>query len=63
MALPFRQQSLLGIDEMDSSCDLVGIDVQSRMDAGGNEDIYPVPIKTMNQQQMTALHRMRSSWT
>ena len=37
-------------------------DARGIIDAGGNEDIYPVPIKTMNQQQMTALHRMRSRW-
>jgi len=37
-------------------------DARGIMDAGGNEDLHPVPIKTIDQQQMTALHRMRSSW-
>lgn len=37
-------------------------DARGIMDAGGNEDIHPVPIKTVDQQQMTALHRMRAGW-
>jgi transposase len=32
-------------------------------EAWRNSDIRPVPIKSISQQQMTALHRLRSTWT
>ena len=32
------------------------------LDAGGNEDLNPVPIKSLDQQQLTAIHRLRSGW-
>jgi len=37
-------------------------DAQGILDAGGNEDLKPVPIKTLDQQQLTAIHRLRSGW-
>jgi transposase len=37
-------------------------DVKGMLEAGRNSDIVPVPIKTESQQQLTALHRVRSSW-
>jgi|TARA_B100000959_G_scaffold224372_1_gene238061 transposase len=37
-------------------------DVKGLLEAYRNSDICPVPIKTMAQQQLTALHRIRSTW-
>ena len=37
-------------------------DVKGLLEAYRNSDIYPVPIKTIAQQQLTALHRLRSRW-
>jgi transposase len=38
-------------------------DVKGMFEAWRNSDIRPVPIKSISQQQMTALHRLRSTWT
>ena len=37
-------------------------DVKGLFEAYRNSDIRPVPIKTLSQQQLTALHRIRSTW-
>ena len=37
-------------------------DVKGLLEAYRNSDICPVPIKTVAQQQLTALHRIRSTW-
>jgi transposase len=37
-------------------------DVKGMLEAWRNSDIRPVPVKTISQQQITALHRMRSTW-
>ena len=37
-------------------------DVKGLLEAYRNSDIHPVPIKTIAQQQLTALHRLRSRW-
>jgi transposase len=37
-------------------------DVKDMLEAGRNSDIRPVPIKTESQQQLTSLHRIRSTW-
>jgi len=37
-------------------------DAQGILDAGGNEDLKPVPIKTVDQQQLTSIHRLRAGW-
>ena len=37
-------------------------DVKGLLEAYRNTDIRPVPIKTLAQQQLTALHRIRSTW-
>jgi len=37
-------------------------DAHGILDAGGNEDLNPVPVKTLDQQQLTAIHRLRSGW-
>jgi transposase len=37
-------------------------DVKGMLEAWRNSDIRPVPIKTVAQQQMTSLHRVRSTW-
>jgi transposase len=37
-------------------------DVKGMLEASRNADIHPVPVKTESQQQLTALHRMRSGW-
>ena len=37
-------------------------DVQGILEAYRNSDLHPVPIKTIAQQQLTALHRIRSTW-
>ena len=37
-------------------------DVKGMLEAWRNSDIRPVPVKTLSQQQLTALHRMRSTW-
>jgi transposase len=37
-------------------------DVKGLLEADRNSDIHSVPVKTMAQQQLTALHRIRSHW-
>jgi transposase len=37
-------------------------DVKGMLEAWRNSDIHPVPIKTEAQQQLIALHRVRSTW-
>ena len=37
-------------------------DVKGLLEAYRNSEIHPVPIKTIPQQQLTALHRIRSTW-
>jgi transposase len=37
-------------------------DVKGMLEAWRNSAIRPVPVKTESQQQLTSLHRMRSSW-
>lgn len=37
-------------------------DVKGMLEAWRNSDIHPVPIKTDDQQQLTALHRIRAGW-
>jgi len=37
-------------------------DAKGILEASRNDDIRPVPVKTMNQQVLTALHRLRSGW-
>jgi transposase len=37
-------------------------DTRGMLEAHRNEDIHPVPIKTIEQQALTSLHRIRSAW-
>ena len=37
-------------------------DVKGLLEAYRNRDLHPVPIKTITQQQLTSLHRIRSTW-
>lgn len=37
-------------------------DAKALLEANRNEEIEPVPIKTVEQQSVTALHRLRSAW-
>jgi transposase len=37
-------------------------DVKGMLEAWRNSDIRPVPIKSESQQQLTSLHRVRSTW-
>jgi transposase len=37
-------------------------DTRGILEAHRNEDIHPVPIKTLEQQALASLHRIRSSW-
>jgi transposase len=37
-------------------------DTRGILEAHRNEDIHPVPIKTIEQQALTSLHRIRSAW-
>jgi transposase len=37
-------------------------DVKGILEASRNSDIHPVPVKTESQQQLTSLHRVRSTW-
>lgn len=37
-------------------------DAKALLDADRNEDIHAVPVKTIEQQSIAALHRMRSTW-
>jgi len=39
-----------------------GADTKGLLEAQRNEEIRPVPLKSVDQQVLTALHRMRSSW-
>ena len=37
-------------------------DAKGILEASRNEDIHPVPVKTVTQQVLTTLHRLRSGW-
>ena len=37
-------------------------DTRGLLEAHRNEDIHPVPVKSVPQQALTALHRLRSTW-
>jgi transposase len=37
-------------------------DAKGILEASRNEDIRPVPVKTVDQQVLTSLHRLRSGW-
>ena len=37
-------------------------DTRGLLEAFRNEDIHPVPVKSVSQQALTALHRLRSTW-
>ena len=37
-------------------------DTKALLEAGRNEDIHPVPVKTLEQQAVASLHRLRSTW-
>lgn len=37
-------------------------DAKGILEAYRNEEIHPVPVKTLDQQSVTALHRLRSAW-
>jgi transposase len=37
-------------------------DAKGLLEASRNEGIHPVPVKSVNQQALTALHRLRSTW-
>jgi transposase len=37
-------------------------DAKGLLEASRNEDIHPVPVKSVDQQVLTALHRLRSGW-
>lgn len=37
-------------------------DAKGILEAARNEDIHPVPVKTVSQQVLTSLHRLRSGW-
>ena len=37
-------------------------DVKGLLEAHRNRDIHPVPVKSLAQQQLIALHRIRSTW-
>jgi len=37
-------------------------DAKGILEASRNEDIHPVPVKTVSQQVLTSLHRLRSGW-
>lgn len=37
-------------------------DAKGLLEASRNEDIHPVPVKTVTQQVITCLHRLRSGW-
>jgi transposase len=37
-------------------------DAKGLLEASRNEDIHPVPVKTVAQQVLTSLHRLRSGW-
>jgi len=37
-------------------------DAKGILEASRNDDIRPVPVKTVNQQVLTSLHRLRSGW-
>jgi transposase len=37
-------------------------DAKALLEAGRNEEIHPVPVKSIEQQTVTALHRLRSRW-
>lgn len=39
-----------------------GADAKGLLEAFRNENIHPVPVKTVEQQTLTALHRLRSAW-
>ena len=37
-------------------------DAKALLEASRNRDIHPVPVKSVSQQTLTALHRLRSAW-
>jgi transposase len=37
-------------------------DTKGMLEAYRNDDIYPVPVKTVEQQTITSLHRLRAAW-
>jgi transposase len=37
-------------------------DIRGMLEANRNEEIHPVPVKTIEQQAITSLHRLRSTW-
>jgi len=37
-------------------------DARALLEAHRNEEIHPVPVKSVDQQALTALHRLRSTW-
>jgi len=37
-------------------------DAKALLEAGRNEEIHPVPVKTVEHQAITSLHRLRSTW-
>ena len=37
-------------------------DTKGMLEANRNEEIYPVPVKTIEQQAIASLHRLRSTW-
>jgi len=39
-----------------------GADANALLEAHRNEQIFPVPVKTLHQQALAALHRIRSGW-
>lgn len=37
-------------------------DAKALLEAARNDEIHPVPVKTVSQQTLTSLHRLRSTW-
>jgi transposase len=37
-------------------------DTKALLEAGRNDEIHPVPVKTVDQQAIASLHRLRSTW-
>lgn len=37
-------------------------DAKALLEAARNDEIHPVPVKTVHQQMLTSLHRLRSTW-
>lgn len=53
---PLQVRPYVGRNKTDRS------DVKGMLEADRNSAIRPVPVKSVDQQQMTALHRVRSTW-